>query len=83
MTEMKIILHDLKYPHKVIDFESGEIRDLRWASFQGGTLIDTDDGVIEVDENPNHVGLLAGLIEKAECATGSRSGIRDFYVEEK
>lgn len=76
---MKIILHDLKDPHKAIEFEADRVRDLRFASVRGGTLIDTDDGVVEVDENPNHIGLLAGFIEEAECATGSCSGMRDFY----
>lgn len=90
---MKIILHTLRIvscdafemaiPDGEVEIDTENIRDLRWASYVGGCLIDTDTGTVMVDENPNYVSLLAGFIKGKQCATGSRSGSREYYHDKQ
>ena len=90
---MKIKLHKLRLidcgafemarANDEIEVETEDIRDLRFASFAGGCLIDLETDSIMVDENPNYVSLLAGFIEGEQCATGSRTGTREYYRDQK
>lgn len=72
---MNIILHDLTDPHKEIELDAMRIVDMNWATNIGGTNLSLDHGIaVTVDENPNHVALIAGMISGEHCAVGSHSG---------
>ena len=78
----QITLHELRRPHITIEVDSDKIVDIKFASFGGGsilTLVWQPHEEVSVDENPNHVSLMAGFIEGRHICTGSRSGMYDYY----
>jgi hypothetical protein len=73
---MKCIrLHALNDPNKEIELDAEEVIDMAWASFSGGSILHLKGGkTFMIDENPNHVALMAGFISGDHCAIGSKSG---------
>lgn len=81
---MILTLHDIENSVLEVSVDSIKIIDLEFASYCGGSIITTLEGMVFVDENPNHVSLLAGFIHgDKHCSTGSKSGTRNYYVRRK
>ena len=77
-----ITLHDFKNPSDEVEIDAHQIKDMNWATIMGGSKISLDSGKrVTVDENPNHVGLIAGMITGEQCAVGSHSG--KYYWRDK
>jgi hypothetical protein len=79
-----MILHDFDSPRNEVEIDPITIIDMNFASSTGGSVLTMDDGNnVRVDENPNHVALVAGFIEGNHCSIGSHSGMYYYCGKEK